>query len=482
MLVRFLAVVAAPARLLARHAQDEDRPGRFQSLIEMGLGFVRTNIADDLLGEKDGKRFLPILTTIFFLIIVMNLTGIIPVLNIAGTAVIGVPLMLAVVAYVMFIYAGIKKSPDGLLQELALPPGRAVAAVHPGDADRVPLDLHPPPDHADPPTSDEHDRRAPAARALLHRDALLLLHSCGGWRIACSASEPSPSASPSRCSRCSSPCSRHTSSPSSPPSTSSSRSPKSTDAPAPAQQHPTKGKPTWTQLPFSPDHGSIAPVGYGLAAIGPAIGVGIIVGKTIEGVARQPELAGRLSCLMCIGIAFTEALAFIAIAIAFIFRSLSLRCNLRRPSAQRILRCDRGARRAPTRCSPRRTTSSGRRSASSSSSSSSGSSLPAQEDARRARRGDRGQHRKADEASARPRRRSRSTPPSSPTRAPRPVASASRPARTASRSSPRRRTAPRRGRPHHRERSGADRGGAPGSARLAPLRGGQPRHRPGRAA
>ena len=36
----------------------------------MGLDFVRVNIADDLLGKKDGKRFLPILTTIFFMILV----------------------------------------------------------------------------------------------------------------------------------------------------------------------------------------------------------------------------------------------------------------------------------------------------------------------------------------------------------------------------------------------------------------------------
>ena len=65
--------------------------------------------------------------------------------------------------------------------------------------------------------------------------------------------------------------------------------------------------------------GNIATVGYGLAAIGPAIGVGSVVGKTIESVARQPELQGRLTVLMYIGIAFTEALAFIGIATYFIF-------------------------------------------------------------------------------------------------------------------------------------------------------------------
>ncbi|WP_210479051.1 ATP synthase F0 subunit C [Naasia sp. SYSU D00948] len=65
--------------------------------------------------------------------------------------------------------------------------------------------------------------------------------------------------------------------------------------------------------------GNIATVGYGLAAIGPAIGVGIVVGRTIEGTARQPELSGRLQTLMYIGIAFTEALALIGIATYYIF-------------------------------------------------------------------------------------------------------------------------------------------------------------------
>jgi F-type H+-transporting ATPase subunit c len=64
--------------------------------------------------------------------------------------------------------------------------------------------------------------------------------------------------------------------------------------------------------------GQLAPLAFGLAAIGSGVGVGIIVGKTIESVARQPEMAGRLQTLMWIGIALTEALAFIAIGVAFI--------------------------------------------------------------------------------------------------------------------------------------------------------------------
>ena len=67
--------------------------------------------------------------------------------------------------------------------------------------------------------------------------------------------------------------------------------------------------------------GHLVPIAFGLASIGSAIGVGLVVGKTIESVARQPELQGRLTGLMFIGIAFTEALAFIGIATYFIFTS-----------------------------------------------------------------------------------------------------------------------------------------------------------------
>jgi F-type H+-transporting ATPase subunit c len=65
--------------------------------------------------------------------------------------------------------------------------------------------------------------------------------------------------------------------------------------------------------------GNIAVIGYGLAAVGPGIGVGLVVSKTIESIARQPELAARLQVTMWLGIAFTEALALIGLATPFIF-------------------------------------------------------------------------------------------------------------------------------------------------------------------
>ncbi|MGO3677647.1 MAG: F0F1 ATP synthase subunit A, partial [Microbacteriaceae bacterium] len=98
-------------------------PTRGQSITEMALDFVRVNIAEDLLGKADAKRFMPILASIFFMILAFNITGIIPFLNIGVSSVIGVPLVLAVVTYITFIYAGVKKSPKNFFKNSLFPAG-----------------------------------------------------------------------------------------------------------------------------------------------------------------------------------------------------------------------------------------------------------------------------------------------------------------------------------------------------------------------
>lgn len=56
----------------------------------------------------------------------------------------------------------------------------------------------------------------------------------------------------------------------------------------------------------------------GVGVFGPAIGIGMIVGRTLEAMGRNPEASGKLQSTMFIGIAFTEALAIFALVIAFI--------------------------------------------------------------------------------------------------------------------------------------------------------------------
>ena len=57
---------------------------------------------------------------------------------------------------------------------------------------------------------------------------------------------------------------------------------------------------------------------YGLGAIGPGLGIGYLVGKTVEAMARQPEITGQLQTTMFIGVAFVEALALFGFVLAFI--------------------------------------------------------------------------------------------------------------------------------------------------------------------
>ena len=56
----------------------------------------------------------------------------------------------------------------------------------------------------------------------------------------------------------------------------------------------------------------------GLGAIGPAIGEGNAVGKALEGMARQPEMAGTLRTNMILGCAITETTGIYSLVISFL--------------------------------------------------------------------------------------------------------------------------------------------------------------------
>ncbi|ANZ94975.1 MULTISPECIES: F0F1 ATP synthase subunit C [Brochothrix] len=60
-----------------------------------------------------------------------------------------------------------------------------------------------------------------------------------------------------------------------------------------------------------------AAIAVGLGALGAGIGNGLIVSRTVEGIARQPEARGALQTVMFIGIAMVEAIPIIAVVIAF---------------------------------------------------------------------------------------------------------------------------------------------------------------------
>ena len=61
-----------------------------------------------------------------------------------------------------------------------------------------------------------------------------------------------------------------------------------------------------------------AAIAIGLGAIGPAVGIGLLAGKAMEAIGRNPEAAGKIQSAMILAIAFTEAIAVYALVVALI--------------------------------------------------------------------------------------------------------------------------------------------------------------------
>jgi F-type H+-transporting ATPase subunit a len=96
-------------------------PSKKQWLAESLYGFVRNNIAVDMIG-KEGVRFAPYLTTLFSFILVMNVWGIVPLAQISPNSHIAYPIILALISYVLFIYVGFRKHGIRYLKVALVPP------------------------------------------------------------------------------------------------------------------------------------------------------------------------------------------------------------------------------------------------------------------------------------------------------------------------------------------------------------------------
>jgi F-type H+-transporting ATPase subunit a len=83
-------------------------PGKLQSLMEMGVGFVREQIAMPMLGPV-ADRFLPLLATLFFFILFMNMFEVAPWVNFSASSRVAFPLALAIVSWVTYNAVGVAK-------------------------------------------------------------------------------------------------------------------------------------------------------------------------------------------------------------------------------------------------------------------------------------------------------------------------------------------------------------------------------------
>ena len=110
-----LGITAAHAKLV---------PGRWQGAVEWVLDFVRDNIVYQVMGELRGKRYVPMITTVFLTIFVFNICGIIPGFNMAATATITMPLVFAIWCLVQYWVAGIREKGLGrFLKDELFPKG-----------------------------------------------------------------------------------------------------------------------------------------------------------------------------------------------------------------------------------------------------------------------------------------------------------------------------------------------------------------------
>jgi F-type H+-transporting ATPase subunit c len=62
----------------------------------------------------------------------------------------------------------------------------------------------------------------------------------------------------------------------------------------------------------------------GLGMIGPALGMGNLVGKGLEAIGRNPEAASKIQTNMILGLAFTEAIAIYTLVMALILKFVKI--------------------------------------------------------------------------------------------------------------------------------------------------------------
>lgn len=61
-------------------------------------------------------------------------------------------------------------------------------------------------------------------------------------------------------------------------------------------------------------------IAAGLGVLGPGIGVGLIGGRAMDAVGRNPDAAGKIVSNMILPIVFTEALGILALVVSFIIK------------------------------------------------------------------------------------------------------------------------------------------------------------------
>jgi F-type H+-transporting ATPase subunit a len=325
MLLALLTSILVVAFFWAAFGKAKVIPGKLQMVGEAGYDFVRRGIVYETLGKREGEKYVPIMVSLFFFIWIMNIWSVIPLAQFPVSSVFAFPVVLAVIVYVLWVsvtfkrhgfvgffknVTGYDKSLGGVLplvmvieffSNLVVRPFthavRLFANMFAGHlmlvmftvASWYLLNSYDPRGRRLVRDDRRHDplRAFRAGRPGVRLRAAGLLVPSGRARRAPLSHRPTR------------------------PRTSGGQ-------PPPVQEREGRISMAATET-LAAVTGSLGSIGYGLAAIGPGVGVGIIFGNGTQALARQPEAAGLIRANQILGFAFCEALALIGIVMPFVF-------------------------------------------------------------------------------------------------------------------------------------------------------------------
>jgi len=122
-LIMFVATAAIVVVFGMAFRRPQLVPRGIQNVGEIAVDFIRINVAEEMLGSR-GKKYVPYLAALFFFILFFNIMGIIPPFMISPNSLIAVPMVLAVISWVVFNVAGVRKHGFGHYMKMNLfPPG-----------------------------------------------------------------------------------------------------------------------------------------------------------------------------------------------------------------------------------------------------------------------------------------------------------------------------------------------------------------------
>ncbi|MFI6319915.1 F0F1 ATP synthase subunit A [Nonomuraea sp. NPDC050556] len=122
-LLAILAAIIVVVFCWGAFANPKLVPKGIQNIGEYGYMFVRDQVARPFLG-KDADKWMGLLLSLFFLVLVWNLMGVVPLMQFPVASHIAFPLVLALSIYILKIYLGFKhQGPIGYFKNMMFPPG-----------------------------------------------------------------------------------------------------------------------------------------------------------------------------------------------------------------------------------------------------------------------------------------------------------------------------------------------------------------------